>query len=378
MHAALRCNYYDAARCRSCTLLPVPYAEQLARKEAQARSAVGGAEAVEWLPAAASPESGFRNKAKMVVGGSPGRVRLGLRSAAGDTEDLTACPLYPPALRAAFPPIIEFIYRTEVPPYDVRRARGELKYVLLTVAEHSGESMLRFVLRSRDFLPRLEAELPRLARALPGCRVISANLQPEHKAIVEGDEEVLLAGGPFLPVRLNDIELLLPPGAFFQTNTWVAAALYRQARDWVLREQPANVLDLFCGIGGFALHVAGPDRDVLGVELSAGAVAAAQSAKRALQLERVRFESCDATALEPLPHADLVIVNPPRRGLGSALCASLEGSAASHVLYSSCSAASLSTDLGRLSSFRPKSARVLDMFPHTEHYECLVLLERRG
>ena len=97
-------------------------------------------------------------------------------------------------------------------------------------------------------------------------------------------------------------------------------------------------------------------------------------------LERVGFQAGDATAfaLGADRSPELVIVNPPRRGIGKELCGWLESSDVQHVVYSSCNAQSLARDLAALPSFTARRARVLDMFPQTMHYEVMVLLERAG
>src|SRR6185295_15512422 len=101
------------------------------------------------------------------------------------------------------------------------------------------------------------------------------NLLPDHKAVLEGVLEILLTATETLRMRVNGIDLHLRPQSFFQTNTQVAAALYRHAASWVQELEPRGVWDLYCGVGGFALHVAGPGRDVVGVETSVEAIASA-------------------------------------------------------------------------------------------------------
>ena len=373
----MHCAHYAAARCRSCGWLPTPYATQLAAKQAQL-SAMLVDDAVDWLPPVASAETGFRNRAKMVVSGSAQMPRLGILDASGAGVDLEDCPLYPPALQAAFAPLRRLIRTAGIEPYSVPRRRGELKYLLVTLAEDSGQLMVRFVLRSRAALPQLRKHLPPFTAELPQVRVLTANLQPVHQAVLEGPQEIMLGAYDALPLRLNALTLWLGPQAFFQTNTAVAAALYRQARAWVQAIDPPEVLDLYCGIGGFALHCADGRRDVLGIEASAAAVALARRGARDNRLERLRFEAADAAqgsrALQSLP--PLVIVNPPRRGLGAELCATLQTSATRWLIYSSCNAESLARDLAALPGFRVRRARILDMFPHTAHCEVLCLLER--
>ena len=374
----MRCDYFDAGVCRSCRWLGTPYAVQLRHKQERVAGVLAAAvPQAAWLPAVPSREEGFRNKAKMVVAGTADEPTLGILDPRGRGVDLRECGLHSPGLRAALPALADLVREARLTPYSVPERRGELKHVLVTESPE-GELMVRFVLRSTEALPRLRRRLPELRATLPQAVVVSANLQPEHKAVLEGPEELLLTEQQTLTMRVNGLPLHLRPQSFFQTNTDVAAALYRHARDLVAEADPASVWDLYCGVGGFALHVADGRREVFGVETSAEAVASAETTRDELGVERLGFRAADAAAyaLGAGAAPELVVVNPPRRGIGTDLADWLEGSAARHVVYSSCNADSLARDLARMPSLRPVSARLLDMFPHTDHHEVLVLLSR--
>ena len=373
----MQCHHFDAARCRSCTLIEQPYADQLAAKQERCAELLAPFGPLDWLPPVASAESGFRNKAKLAVGGTVDAPTLGILDPGGVGVDLRDCGLYPASLQAALPVVAELVTRARLVPYDVPTRRGELKYVLVTESP-DGDLMLRFVLRSSEALPRLRKHLPWLLAALPRAVVVSANLLPEHKAVLEGEQEVVLTERATLRMRVNDIDLHLRPQSFFQTNTDVAATLYRIGRDWVDAAGPRSVWDLYCGVGGFALHVARPGREVVGIETSTEAIASAEQSRDDLGLPQVRFAAGDATAfaLGGAQAPDLVIVNPPRRGIGPALAQWLEESGVRDVLYSSCNAASLARDLAAMPGLRPRRARLLDMFPQTGHYEVVVALSR--
>ncbi|WP_432498202.1 23S rRNA (uracil(747)-C(5))-methyltransferase RlmC [Kineococcus gypseus] len=373
----MQCSYSDAGACRSCTLIELPYPRQLAGKEERCRAALGEHPGLRWLPTVRSAEAGYRNKAKMVVGGTARRPTLGILDAAGRGVDLRRCAVCSPGVRAALPAVARFITRAGLEPYDVPRRRGELKNVLVTESP-DGELMLRFVVRSRAPLAAMRRELAHLRRELPNAVVVTANLLPEHKAVVEGEEEVVLTERTSLRMRLGAVDLHLRPQSFFQTNSPVAEALYAQVAGWVQEVAPAQVWDLYCGVGGFALHCAAPGRRVTGVEVSAEAVESARASARAAGLQGLEFLAADATrfALEAPAAPDLVVVNPPRRGIGAPLREWLERSGVRHVVYSSCNPDSLAADLAAMPSLRPVRARVLDMFPQTGHVEVVALLER--
>ncbi|PJJ70884.1 23S rRNA (uracil747-C5)-methyltransferase [Diaminobutyricimonas aerilata] len=373
----MQCSYFDAGLCRSCTLLEQPYEQQLAGKEARVRELLAPHPGIQWLPTVPSAEGGFRNKAKMMVGGTIAAPTLGLLDGRGRGIDLRGCAVCTPGIRAALPAVASFITAAGLEPYDVPTRRGQLKNVILTESP-AGELMVRFVVRTADVLPAIRAQLPSLLAAEPRATVVSVNLHPEHKAVVEGDTEVVLTENDTLTMRLGTVDLRLRPQSFFQTNSAVAAALYAQAVEWTDALQPRSVWDLYCGVGGFALHCAAPGRRVLGIETSAEAIESARASATAAAATDVRFEVGDATgfALAADEHPDLVIVNPPRRGIGTELAGWIERSEVRHVIYSSCNAVTLAKDLAAMPSWRPVRARVLDMFPHTEHFEVITLLER--
>jgi 23S rRNA (uracil747-C5)-methyltransferase len=369
----MHCGYFDRNECRSCTLMGTSYADQLAAKLEHLRGLADWPGAL-WLPPMPSRPSDFRNRAKMVVGGTIENPTLGILDPTQRGVDLCGCGILASNLRAVFDPIKAFIAFARIPPYDIPARRGELKNVLLTTSP-DGDLMLRFVLRSTEPVDRIARHLPHLLKALPRLAVVTVNLLPQHKAVLEGDEEILLHGET-LAMRLGDIVLHLRPASFFQTNTDIAIGLYTQARAWIDEVDARSVWDLYCGVGGFALHLATPGRRVHGIELSAAAIESARMSAAAAGLSDITFAVGDAASLPAGERPDAVIVNPPRRGLGASLCATLDASGIPTIVYSSCNAATLVTDLAAMPSYSPRRVRLFDMFPQTGHAEVMVLLTR--
>ncbi|MBS0904473.1 23S rRNA (uracil(747)-C(5))-methyltransferase RlmC [Pantoea dispersa] len=375
----MHCALYQAGRCRSCQWLEKPYPQQLSDKQTQLTQLLDGMPVADWRPPVTSAQQGFRNKAKMVVSGSVEKPLFGMVARDGEPVDLCACPLYPASFAAVFDVLKPFIARAGLTPYNVARKRGELKFLLLTESTQGG-MMLRFVLRSHSKLAQLRAALPWLQQQLPQLQVISANIQPVHMAILEGEEEMALTPEQALPERFNDVPLYIRPQSFFQTNPQVAAALYATARGWVAELPVHSMWDLFCGVGGFGLHCATPQMQLTGIEISAEAIACAQQSAQQLGLEQVSFAALDSTQFAT-GHASvpqLVLVNPPRRGIGAELCAWLSRMAPDYILYSSCNPASMAQDIARLADYDISRVQLFDMFPHTAHFEVLTLLRRKG
>ncbi|EHP4679414.1 hypothetical protein KO888_001725 [Salmonella enterica] len=280
----MQCALYDAGRCRSCQWITQSVNEQLSAKTADLHRLLVGLPVEQWCAPIGGPEQHFRNKAKMVVSGSVEKPLFGMLHRDGTPVDLCGCPLYPASFAPVFSALKPFIARAGLTPYNVARKRGELKYLLLTESQFDGGMMLRFVLRSETKLTQLRAALPWLRAQLPQLRVITANIQPVHMAIMEGETEIYLT------------------------------------------DQQA--------------------------------------------LDSTQF----ATAQGETP--DLVLVNPPRRGIGKPLCDYLAQMAPRFIIYSSCNAQTMAQDIRHLPNYRIQRVQLFDMFPHTAHYEVLALLRR--
>lgn len=382
----MKCDYFTQDLCRSCTWIGTPYREQVRRRQtavATLLATVPGASHIRWLPAAESSENGYRTKAKMAVGGRIGAPTLGLLDANWDGVDLEHCPILHPHIRTALPLLREFIASNRLQPYNVGTRQGELKYVIVT-ADLRGGLMVRFVLRSRNHEALLRSRVRELQEQLPLVQVVTINLHPRHAAVIEGDEEIVLTEQATLPMLFGDVELHVGPRSFTQTNTLVAGQLYRQLSVWMSRrENPREVWDLYCGVGGFALHAAlGGATHVTGVEISDSAVASAKVAATQIfgeqSASRVTFIAEDARswALSQTSQPEVLIVNPPRRGIGADFAHWVNSSAISTVVYSSCNPKSLAADLQIMDSYRVVEGRLFDMFPHTDHSEVAVLLEK--
>ncbi|PIP80842.1 MAG: 23S rRNA (uracil(747)-C(5))-methyltransferase RlmC [Gammaproteobacteria bacterium CG22_combo_CG10-13_8_21_14_all_40_8] len=382
----MKCHHFETNQCISCPHIRLPMVQQLEAKSQKLATLLQDYAVANWSPPVSGKDQGFRNKAKMVVLGAAHQPILGILSPSGVPVSLCDCVLYPLDMQLLLQRLQKFVQQAGIPPYQLNKSKGELKYILLSRSEIQGEFLLRFVLRSTQAIERIQRVLPQLLQAFPKIKVVSVNIQPIHMAILEGDQEIFLTENTRLEERFNDVPLYIRSKSFFQTNPQVAAKLYQTAREWVEERvnesnegQVKSIWDLFCGVGGFGLHCSSENTQLTGIEIEAEAIACAELSATKMGLKSVLFKTFDsadfALSYVQQKSPDVVIVNPPRRGLGRDLVQLLLTLAPETILYSSCNPDSAALDLQTLcAQYQIAKVQLFDMFPHTDHFEVLMLL----
>jgi 23S rRNA (uracil747-C5)-methyltransferase len=207
-------------------------------------------------------------------------------------------------------------------------------------------------------------------------------VQPLPAAILEGEEEIVLTSQKSIEERYSDITLSFSPQSFMQVTHEIAEALYARAAHYVSERSFLNALDLFCGVGGFSLSIAPFVKAVTGVELSKMAIESATASAKRLQYANTTFVAADAEHFLRDAHTgsyDLVVVNPPRRGLSPTIIEKLQGIAPTTIIYSSCNPETFARDCAALErDYTLSRIGLFDMFAMTEHCEVLGFLERRS
>lgn len=366
------CFYFDKGLCRSCSEMDKNPAELILRKNQILQNIFNiiPEESVQ------GPQFGFRDKIKLVVGGTLESPLIGLLSNdLRSVTELPLCPVQANALNDSLPQLKDFITRWKLTPYDINLRKGELKGLIISWSPTTKQKMIRFVLRSKEALDRIRLGLTELSE----FNVVSVNIQPVPHALLEGEEEILISTAQTLTHQSGDIRLSFSPQSFMQTNSYVATQLYLAATDWLSPWKSARVMDLFCGAGGFALHLANLGHQVLGIEINSSAI---QEAQR-MALEQKLTAQFIASPVAQIEQAwssfapQVVLVNPPRRGLAEGIGPLLR-QRPEVVLYSSCSHESLSSDYSQLKThYDAHRTKIFDMFPFTNHFESLTLLVRR-
>jgi 23S rRNA (uracil1939-C5)-methyltransferase len=347
--------------CPGCPLAEVAYADQLLHKQARLARALAP---YGHLPAA--PEvrpsawtEGYRHRLKLPVASAPARA-IGLydREGAG-VLDTPRCQVLHPELRDALAAVRTWLAdRSDVHSVDLRRshATGELQLVL---AMPGGE------------LPGGRGALAGLVAAVPALSSVAVSrADPDGKRVM-GAEPKVIHGRPWLSEQIGSTAYRIHPGAFFQADPRQAEALHGLVRSAV--GEAASVLDLYAGVGAYALALAPGRRRVLAVEEVADAARAAAS----LAPANVEVRTGRVEQLKVEESFDVAVLNPARRGADPGVLVRL-ASLAERLVYVSCGPETLARDLDVLSAhgMRVVDIQAIDLFPQTSEVETVVTLAR--
>lgn len=376
MTQRLECEYLKTQRCLVCLDTHLAVAEQCERKKHQLATELNIS--AEMIKLNYGAHDRFRDKMKLQISSHEGLLHLGFLDPKElrVKTDLTHCPLHHPFLEQLIPIIKNLLDQAKVSAYDVHQRVGEAKGVIAFYSPTTGQSYLRLVLRSRESIDRIKKHL----HLLEHVDVITVNLQPTPHALIEGEEEIFLKGEA-ITHRFGDIPLLLSPKGFVQTNTMMAQKLYSSAGQWAQEIGAKKAIDLYCGHGPFSFFLNAQGIHTLGIEINAHAVELAnQAAKTFLSHgRRPEFYCAQADQMPELISShrpDLIVLNPPRAGLKKGVDLLL-AQEANYLMYSSCSSETLAQDYEILKrKYSIERVEIFDMFPHSQHFESLVLLKK--
>jgi 23S rRNA (uracil747-C5)-methyltransferase len=314
------------------------------------------------------------------VTGSLDAPVLGIVRSDLSTQDLTECPLTPTHVQRLLSSLKGVIKDAKLLPYDIQQRKGELKHIIITHNHDATQGILRFILRSSESIPRIAKCVSAIQSAHPWVTVMSCNVQPIPAALLEGPEETVLTSASTMEVLYNDVMLSFMPQSFIQVTHEIAAALYHRASAYVRENSFSHALDLFCGVGGFSLSIAPSVRKITGVEVSSAAAESARHSASRSAVSHAHFVAEDVESFlkrSPLDDVDLVIVNPPRRGLSTGIRQEILTIAPQSIIYSSCDPNTFARDVEDLCQrYSLTKVAPFDMFPLTDHCEVLGILER--
>jgi 23S rRNA (uracil1939-C5)-methyltransferase len=372
--------------CDGCGLMQMRYPAQLAwktdlvKRELRRFSSLSDVRIHDTI---ASPKAlNYRNTAKLVVAGKFSDPVIGIyRRNSHDVLEIEDCQLHHPLINKVVKTVKAGIKKGKVPIYNPKSEMGLLRYLVVRVAEPSDKVMVVFVTSEQGY-----NEMHHLAKfvqqEIPEVSVVAQNINSSAGNVIFGHKDRFITKRQTLRASIGDKNFNLSPHSFFQVNSGSARIIYEKVRELAALTGTERVIDVYCGIGGISLFLADKAREVVGIEFVEAAVADATENAALNGAKNCSFEAGDAAHLiDEIGEeggADLVVLNPPRKGCDERVLKSVATIGPERIIYVSCSPETLARDLDILSrlGYRTREVHPVDMFPQTVHVEDVALIEK--
>ena len=372
-------------RCGGCSLRHITYEAELREKQRWVQDAMRriGGFTMEPLPILPSPShTCYRNKAQFPFGqGDAGSYTGFFAPRSHELVPVERCLIQSEIADKAADAVVRFLNENGMRAYDEKTRRGLVRHVYVRRAVNTTDAVA-VIVASGGFGARTQAFVEFLRRACPELSGIVLNVnKSDGNTVLAGDFHTLWGRG-FIRDSLGGIVYELAPQAFYQINPPQAEKLYRKAVEYAAPEGK-TVLDMYCGAGTISLFLAKAAKQVIGAEIIPEAVENARENARRNGIENAGFICADASEaaekfLRDGVRPEVVVVDPPRKGMDEAAVRTLCGMEPDRVVYVSCNPATLARDVTVFNScgYELKCAEAVDMFPRTSHVETVCLLSK--
>ena len=384
---AARCPV--ARQCGGCQIQAMSYPAQLRFKEAKVRNnlaRIGKFEHPPMEPIIGMEEPfRYRNKAQFPVGMSKdGRIIAGFY--AGRTHAIIECEdclLGVEENRVILDLVLEHMKEYHIRPYEELTGKGLVRHVMIRKGFATGAVMVCLIVNG-DSLPHADALVERL-RTIRGMASITLNINREQTNVIMGREIKLLWGQPYIEDTIGSVRFRISPLSFYQVNPLQTEKLYNKALEYAGLTGEETVWDLYCGIGTISLFLAQRAKQVYGVEIVPAAIEDAKANAALNGMTNAKFFVGKAEEVLPEKYekegitADVIVVDPPRKGCEESVLATMIQMAPKRIVYVSCDSATLARDLKYLCHHGYELTRCCptDMFGNSVHVETVCLLSRK-
>lgn len=382
-----KCVYHK--QCGGCQIQALSYEKQLAYKKKKVLNnlvRIGGLKNLpEFDVIGMENPYHYRNKAQFPFGTDKnGEVVTGFY--AGRTHSIisnTNCYLGVEENQQILEIILEHLKKYNIPAYDERTGKGLLRHVLIRKGFTTGELMVCLILNGTR-MPEVKELVENLIK-IPGMTSITINVNTKQTNVIMGQEMRSVWGQDYITDYIGNVKYQISPLSFFQVNPVQTRKLYERALEYADVESGETVWDLYCGIGTISLFLAQKAKQVYGVEIVPQAIEDAKHNAALNGFANAEFYVGKAEEVLPKKYreegikADVIVVDPPRKGCDEALLQTIVQMRPKRVVYVSCDSATLARDLKYLTSegYEVVEGTVVDQFPHTVHTEAVVKLERK-
>ena len=374
-----------AKLCGGCDFWHMDYAEETRLKAERVRSCLNriGGENLKQIPILSAPTCcGYRNKAQYPVSSRKGRAYAGFfKAGTHSVVENDRCLILPPEMDQVKDIVIGHMNYFRIPAYEETEHKGLVRHIYVRRGVVSKQVLVCLSVNGRK-LPHTP-ELVEALKKVTGFTTLVLSVNTKKGNTILGDEFITLYGPGTIEDTLCGLTFRLSPRSFYQVNHHQAQRLYQAAIEQAGITKEDTVLDLYCGVGTITLAMAGAAGKVIGVEVVPQAVEDAKENARRNGIENAEFFCGDAgqAALELERkgiRADVVVVDPPRKGLNADTIEALSRFAPRRIVYVSCDPATLARDVALLKArgYTLKNALAADLFPRCAHVESVVCLEK--
>ena len=389
-----------ARRCGGCQIQEMSYDRQLVFKDQKIRGnleRIGGftkdqIDTVMQPVVGMEHPFGYRNKAQFPFGtDKEGNPITGFY--AGRTHDIIAntdCALGVDQNREILEIILQYMRENKIKSYDEKTGKGLIRHALIRYGFKTKEIMVCLVVNGKK-LPKAERLIEKLIQ-IEGMTSITISPNTRRDNVIMGDSYEILWGQGYITDYIGNVKYQISPLSFYQVNPVQTEKLYGLALEYADLKGDETVWDLYCGIGTISLFLAQKAKQVYGVEIVPQAIDDAKENAKINAIDNAEFFVGKAEEVLPeyyaeyerehngeTAHADVIVVDPPRKGCDETLLETIVKMQPEKVVYVSCDSATLARDLKYLcaNGYEIKMCRGVDQFPQSVHVETVVLLSQQ-
>lgn len=377
-----------ARKCGGCQIQHMSYEKQLEFKNNLVLNnikRIGGIKDITLEPIIGMDNPfNYRNKAQYPVGtDQDGNIIMGFY--AGRTHSIIEnydCHLGVAENEIILKKIKLFMEENNVKPYNETTHTGVVRHVLIRKGFTTNELMVCIVINDNKL--KCADKLEKYLADINGMTSISYNVNLEKTNVILGNKTVTVWGKDYITDYIGDVKYQISPKSFYQVNPVQTKKLYEKALEYASLTGDETVFDLYCGIGTISLFLAKKAKKVYGVEIVEEAIIDAKNNAKINYIDNAEFYVGKAEEVIPTMYkeqgikADVIVVDPPRKGCDEVLLDTMIKMQPKRIVYVSCDSATLARDLKVLceNGYEVKQGVAVDQFPHTGHVETIVALHR--
>ena len=380
--AESKCPYFK--KCGGCSIQNLTYDYQLEYKSKKVVDAFTrlGAVDVKIMPCVASENDyNYRNKSVIPVSRDGNTVVAGFYSpGTHNIVDISSCDIQNPALNDVFTVVKKWLNKHDISTYNELTGFGLVRHIFLRISK-TGDLMVGLI-ATEEKVPHVHALIEQL-KSFDGFKNFSVNINDKKTNVILGDKTISMYGEKYITHKIFDLEFGVSLQSFLQVNTAQCENLYVKVLEYADIKATDIVVDLYSGIGTLSLLAAQKAQGVIGIEYARSAVDNATRNAKINSIKNTQFICGDCSVeykklQKEIDTIDILIVDPPRKGLDSALIETILKDTPQKIVYVSCDPSTLARDLKLLKDkYDIIEATPFDMFPQTTHVETVTMIQRK-